>query len=468
MWWLLAIFLAYLLQIAAVVLIEYRRPYKAVTWLFIALAIPPIGFLTYCFVGKEFTCSNRSSPNFPQDAMDRLVERCEQRWRDLAGDAPSGIDFRVRRFMDRTTALPPTSGNETTVYSEGKQAFEAMLESISEAKHHIHIEFFIIRDDRLGTLLQRLLLRKAGEGVKIRLLYDGIGCRKLKKTYFKQLEAFGVETGCFFPPIASFIARRVNFRNHRKILVVDGKVGYFGGLNIGDEYLGEDPSIGHWRDTHFRVRGDAVLWIQYTFLQDWEMVKGQALHDPAYYPLQEKYGEDRVCIVKSGPNEPILELIFSCIASAKERIYIETPYFIPDAGLMLALRTAAKSGIDVRVIIPHVPDYRIVYYASLSFVEELLQAGVRFYGYRNGFIHAKVMICDRMAFSGTANMDVRSLCAQFEINAVFSDGNVVERLVRDFERDLGDSMEILLPEFRNRPRMQKLKEIFARLLSPLF
>lgn len=229
--------------------------------------------------------------------------------------------------------IPITAYNETTIYSEGKQAFEAMLEAIAAAMHHIHIEFYIIRDDHLGSQFERLLIRKAQEGIKVRLLYDGIGSRRLGKAYLKRLRDTGIETGCFFPPFITFFDKRLNYRNHRKIIVVDGKIGFFGGLNIGDEYVGKNPKIGYWRDTHFSITGDALLWIQYTFLTDWYLAKEQIITDSFYYPIQKSQGKELVQIVKSGPDEPILEFIFSFIISAKKRIYIETPYFIPDPSI---------------------------------------------------------------------------------------------------------------------------------------
>ena len=372
-------------------------------------------------------------------------------------------------MLENAAAIPVTAGNETTVYAEGTQAFEDMLKEIAMAKRHIHITSYIIRNDQLGLRFQQLLIRKAREGVKVRLLYDGIGCLRLGKSYINRLKEAGVEIECFFPLLLSLFNRHINFRNHRKIIIVDGKIGYFGGLNIGDEYVGKDSKLGYWRDTHFRIEGNAVLWIQYTFLIDWFLVKGEFLTDPEYYPAQEKKRDDRVQIVKSGPDETsMLELIFSCVVSAKKRIYIETPYFIPDPGILFALKTAAISKVDVRIILPAVPDHPIVYWASLSYVKELLQAGVRFYFYEKGFIHAKVVIADDLACSGSANMDIRSFCGQFELGAVFFNGGVVDRLVRDFVRDLSVSKEILLAQFESRSNFQKCKETFARLLSPLF
>ncbi|BCG59333.1 cardiolipin synthase [Paenibacillus sp. URB8-2] len=471
MLWIVGALLLFIIQIAFVIFFEYQRPNKAMVWLIVLYIFPVIGFLLYLFVAKEYNCS----PALSQEEIGHwnrlkanLMDRCRQRaLTNLRGET-IGQDDNLYALLCGIPVAPITACNETTVFAEGDSAFEAMLGSIAASEHHIHVEFYIIRDDRLGTRFEQLLIRKAQEGVRVRLLYDGIGSRRLGKAYLKRLRDAGVETGCFFPLLSSFFNRRLNYRNHRKIVVVDGKTGFFGGLNIGDEYLGEDPKFGYWRDTHFSMKGDAVLWLQYTFLADWHWVTGQLIADPVYYPIQESRGKELVQIVKSGPDETILELIFSLIVSAKKRIFIETPYFILDPGILLALKTAILRGVDVRVIIPGVPDKNLVYSATLSYVQELLRAGVRFYSYQKGFIHAKVIISDDLAFSGSANMDIRSLSNQFEINALFYDGEVVDRLVQDFYRDLGVSEEILQSNFEKRSRFQKLKTVCARLLSPLF
>ncbi|MEF3303737.1 cardiolipin synthase [Paenibacillus sp. GYB003] len=454
MLWIVIALILFILQIAAVIVVEFRRPHKAIAWLVVLFLFPPIGFVLHYFVAKEYCPSLRRKEVRYWDRMKETLQ----------------IRSRQRRLQDDDRLAPfgpVTANNEATVYSEGEQAFEAMLDSIAEAEHHIHIEFYIVRDDRLGARFERLLVRKAQQGVKVRFIYDGIGSRRLGKAYLQRLRDAGVETGCFFPIGAAFFAKRLNYRNHRKIIVIDGKIGFFGGLNIGDEYLGSRPKTGYWRDTHYRVKGDAVLWLQYTFLNDWCLVKGQTVTDAAYFPVQECHGNERVQIVKSGPDETIIELIFTLIVSAKKRIYIETPYFVPDPGIMLALKTAIMRGVDVRVILPGIPDKYIVYCASLSYAKELMRAGVRFYGYKKGFVHAKVMICDDLACSGSANMDIRSFCGQFEINAIFYDENVVGRLVQDFYRDLEESEQWLPADIGTR-NMQRLGEIFARLLSALF
>jgi cardiolipin synthase len=277
---------------------------------------------------------------------------------------------------------------------------------------------------------------------------------------------------CFLPPLFAFFDKRLNYRNHRKIVVVDGKVGFLGGINIGDEYLGRDPQLGYWRDTHLRLRGDSVYYLQQTFLNDWEFVSGQRLSDALLFPEHEVGLGTPVQILPSGPDvhfDAIFELVFSAIATAKRRIWMTTPYFVPDRSIQIGLKTAALSGVDVRILFPGVPDSRIVHLATLSYVKELLLAGVRFYQYQNGFMHAKTLIVDELiASAGTANMDMRSFFANFEINAVFFDKKTIGRLGRDFQQDIRNSKEIVAEQFERRSRWQRGKEVVARLLSPLF
>lgn len=459
-------------QTVVVLIREYCRPHKAVSWIVVLYLFPVIGFLFYWFVSPEYSCLRpiRSKDDKALETLKKqLIHRCEQRLEAAFSCNPSAFpEEDLLNHLKFRHALPFTAWNETTVYREGRSAFAAMLEAISAAKHHIHLEFYIIRADVLGSTFRDLLIRKAQEGVQVRVLFDGIGCHRLRKSFLKPLREAGAEIGCFGPPLRAFLSRRINYRNHRKIVVVDGTTGFLGGLNIGDEYVGKNAELGYWRDTHFRLRGDAALWIQYAFAEDWLEVKRQFLNDPSYYPKPQTDKIQFLQIVKSGPDETIVELIFTLIVTARKRIYIETPYFVPDPGVLMALKTAAGRGIDIRVIIPSVPDTQLVYWATLSFVEEMLSAGIRFYRYRKGFIHAKVLLCDDTACSGSANMDMRSFTGQFELNAVFVDDHAVRHLEADFFRDLEESDEITLEDFLKRPRSQRMKEVFARLLASLF
>lgn len=280
-----------------------------------------------------------------------------------------------------------------------------------------------------------------------------------------------MEVFFFLPARVAMLNRLVNYRNHRKILVVDGKYGFVGGLNVGDDYLGLYEKMGYWRDTHLQLEGDSVYYLQLAFLEDWLMASGQDLGDPALFPPHEGPGQEQVQILTSGPNllrNPIHEMCFNSIAVAKRRIWIASPYFIPGPSVYSALKTAASSGIEVIILMPYHSDSRLVKLASLSYVEELLQAGVKFYQYTKGFIHAKVMIIDDLLASvGTANMDMRSFFYNFEMTALLFDPGAIARLERDFRQDLGDSIPIQFEEFAQRSQGQKMLELLARLLSPL-
>lgn len=472
---LIIILVLFIFQILTILVTEFRRPDKAVAWLSVLFILPVIGFVMYYFLAKSYT-QRRKVKRKTRRVMKEL-RRDISRLSRVPGQGerePREIerDERLYGLLRNLPEAPITKCNEVEFYYSGEETYEAILEAMAGAQDHIHLEYYTIRGDAVGLRFQDMMIRKAREGVDVRVVYDGIGSLDLPAHFVKRLEEAGVKTGCFLPPLFALVDKRLNYRNHRKTVVVDGLIGFLGGINVGDEYLGKDPRLGHWRDTHMKVTGDAVYYLQYTFMKDWFFVKGELLNEGRYLPEHECRGNEMVQIVNSGPDahwDTILEVYFSAIASAKSRIFITTPYFIPDDSINLALKTAAVSGVDVRIILPSVPDTRIVYWASMSFLEELLQAGVRFYLYRKGFIHAKVLVVDeKLATVGTANMDMRSFFHNFEQNAVLFDRHLIRRLAGQFILDMQESREISLPEFEARSRWQKGKEIGARLLSPLF
>lgn len=473
--WLVLILALFIFQIFTILVSEFRRPDKAVAWLAVLFILPVVGFVMYYFLAKSYSRRRRAKRK-----SGRMIKEMRRDMRRLSrllkpGDKePREIEKDERLFglLSNLPEAPITKCNEVEFYYDGREAYDAILEAMEQAKDHIHAEFYTIREDGIGLRFQEMMIKKAREGLDVRLLYDGIGSMDLPERYVRRLAEAGVQTGCFLPPLFALIDKRLNYRNHRKIVVTDGLVGFLGGINVGDEYLGLDKRLGYWRDTHMRVAGDAVYYLQHTFAKDWYFVKGELLRDGRYLPEHDCTGDDLVQIVNSGPDahwDTILELYFSSIAAAKNRIFITTPYFIPEPSINMALKTAAISGVDVRIILPSVPDTRIVYWASMSYLEELMQAGVRFYLYEKGFIHAKSMVVDeKLATVGTANMDMRSFFSNFEQNAVLYDRHLIRRLSGQFLLDLRESREVSLEEFERRSRWQKVKEIGARLLSPLF
>ena len=333
------------------------------------------------------------------------------------------------------------------------------------------MEYYIIRDDKLGRHIREILIDRAKHGVEVRVLYDGVGCLKLTKGFFDPLKEAGGEIEVFLPIKFPFLDYRTNYRNHRKILIVDGRVGFLGGLNIGDEYLGKSRAFSFWRDTHIKLEGDSVYSLQAIFLQDWTSATGRGIDCSDYFPAHNVTTPKPIQIVASSPDskwDSMQKLYVRLVSMARNKLYITTPYLIPDESLLTALKISSLSGVDVRLLVPGVPDKKIVHWASRSYYQELMEAGVRVYEYNRGFIHAKVIqVDDRVASVGTANLDIRSLHLGFEVNAIVYDEEVVRTLEEDFFRDLKHSVEIDPETWNERPLRKHLAEATARLFSPL-
>lgn len=475
MLWLVLALGLFVLQILTILIGEFRHPSKAMAWLFILFIIPVIGFVVYYFLATEYSQRKKVQRKGLRLVTDIRHLGKKQKPVDLEIDEERLQGWRQEPRMFSLLSNIPGSQimmrNEVKILTNASVAYPAMLNALEKAERFIHFEFYLIRHDTTGRKFQEVLMRKAREGVEVRCIFDGIGSYQLSDRFIRELKRAGCEVYFFLPALIAFFRKRINYRNHRKIVVVDGLKGFLGGMNIGDEYLGTNPKLGFWRDTHVAFEGDAVYALQNTFLTDWHFVSGRRLTDSDLFPEHECEGRKPVQILSSGPDahwDAVLEMYFGAIATAKKRIFITTPYFIPEASIIMGLKTAAVSGVDVRVIYPQRPDSRIVNYASLSFMEELMQAGVRFYAYQKGFIHAKVILIDHLLASvGTANMDMRSFYSNFEMNAVLFDKETLQRIESDFLQDLKDSRELKLEQFEKRSRYQKGKEVVARLLSPL-
>lgn len=474
--WVVCVLVLFIFQTATILIGEYKRPAKTVAWLVVLFIFPIIGFIMYYFLAKEYTQRKtvrrkgrrRSSETRHQwmGMGSHNKERVEEPYYELFKDS------RLCGLLHNIPGSAISPNNRVEVLRNADITYEAMLKAIEKAEKHIHFEFYTIRHDVIGKRFQEALIRKAMQGVKVRVIYDGIGSYTLSTAYINRFKQAGIEIYPFLRPLIAFFDKRMNYRNHRKIIVIDGLVGFVGGINIGDEYLGGDPKLGFWRDTHLMLHGDSVYYLQTTFMTDWLFVSGERLADNSLFPEHHESKTSLVQVISSGPDaywDSIQEMFFAGIVAAKKRVYMTTPYFIPDASITMALKTAVLSGVDVRIILPYKADSRIVQYASRSYLLELMQAGVQFYLYRKGFMHAKVMIIDHMmATVGTANVDMRSFFSNFELNAVMFNQEVIDRLEADFWMDLKESDELKLSEFEQRSRLEKGKEMIARLLSPLF
>lgn len=461
--------------IAILIMLENRNPSRTVAWLLILLAFPVLGFILYILFGQNLRKKRKVRRHFRDSdvlELDSVIRNQLKMLQEPEYKLHQNINSHKRliNLVLNNSSAPFTINNRARVLTNGQETFAAILDSISKAKDHLHLEYYIVKPDNIGRKIQQLLIKKARQGVEVRLLYDGVGGRKLKADYLNPLKDAGAEIAVYLPVKFPFFQSRINYRNHRKIVVVDGMVGYVGGLNIGDEYLGQGK-LGFWRDTHMKLEGEAVYFLQRIFLHDWHFATKKKLTSSKYFPELPQYGSLPVQIATSGPDTEwasILQSHFAVIVSARERIYITSPYFVPDESILMALKTAALSGVDVKLILPSIPDYRIVFWASMSYLPEVIEAGVKVYLYQKGFMHAKVLLVDGVVASvGTTNMDMRSFNLNFEVNALIYDKNIVKRLEEDFYKDLEDSRLVTYEECMNKGFWTRFKESSARLLSPI-
>lgn len=461
----------------ALIFLERRDPASTWAWLLVLFFIPLFGFVIYLLFGRKL----RDKHNFRWSGKNRIgietlidyqIEAIEENRFDFKLDDTAHYHDMIYLHLRNNHAVL-TQDNDVQIFNDGAAKFQSLLDDLENAKDHIHFQYYILRLDSLGTKILNVLIKKAKQGVKVRVLYDDIGSRGLRIKHLKELTDAGGEVAAFFPAILPLINPRLNYRNHRKIVVIDGRIGYVGGFNVGDEYLGLDKKFGYWRDTHLRIEGSAIHPLQTRFLLDWNQASAMEDIDYAerYFPAIPTKGSVGLQIVSSGPDaewEQIKDGYLKMIFLAKEYIYIQTPYFIPDVSFLDALRIACLSGVDVRIMIPNKPDHMFVYWATYSNVGKLLKAGAKVYIYENGFIHAKqIVVDDEVSTVGTANIDVRSFKLNFEINAFIYDREKSHELAELFESDMQLSTELTYEMYLNRTRGIMLKESISRLLSPI-
>ncbi|GIP37771.1 major cardiolipin synthase ClsA [Paenibacillus sp. J31TS4] len=467
-----------LLLAVAIVFLERRNVGMTWAWLMVLLFLPGVGFLLYLLLGQNL--SRRKLYKIKEEdkkKLDTIINKQRMLFKReaLAYDDPMLQDYHDLIYMNLMSGYALYSqNNQVEIFTDGVSKFDALFRDIEAAKEHIHLEYYIVQNDNLGRRVIEALTRKAEEGVQVRFLYDDIGST-LPRHFFRELIRAGGKVAAFFPSRIPYLNIRVNYRNHRKIAVIDGAVAYIGGFNIGDEYLGRNPRFGEWRDTHLRIRGDAALQLQAHFLMDWNLAYPLKIPDSAtgYFPAAPlpRRGKVGMQIVSSGPDntmEQIKHAYIKMIHEAKSTIYIQTPYFIPDESVLTALKVAVLSGVDVRIMIPAKPDHKMVYWASYSYLGDLLEVGMKCYLYEKGFLHAKTVVIDgKVGSVGTANMDNRSFKLNFETTALLYDTETVSRLERIFEDDAEYCRVLTYEEYRNRPTLHKIRESCTRLLSPI-
>jgi cardiolipin synthase len=451
---------------------ERRDPESILSWILTVLALPVAGFVLYLLFGFKYFKTRAFGLKSTGDHA--ILDRVRKGQELAVIDQPERVLKELVEYSELARLLWADSaaflapGNEVEVFTNGNQKFDALLAAIHGAQHHIHLEYYLLRDDAIGERLLTALEAKAGEGVEVRLLYDDLG-NNVPRSRYRKLTARGARVSGFYRALFPSVGLRLNYRNHRKIAVIDGTVGFVGGFNVGDEYLGLGP-LGPWRDSAVRIRGAAVRSLQLRFVLDWKWATHEDLPlGGAYFPASVKAGPASIQVVSGGPDttwNPPREEYVKMVHLAKRTCYLQTPYFIPDVSVMTALRIAALSGIDVRIMIPSKADQPFVHWASLANAGELLEAGVRVFSYTQGFLHAKtVTIDDSVTSIGSANWDLRSFKWNFETNAVIYDREFGARYRRIFEDDMTRCTEITKDSYAMRSRATRFKESTSRLVS---
>jgi cardiolipin synthase len=463
---------------ALIVIFQERRDVGSTwAWLLVLFFIPILGFVLYLLLGINlsrkhlFQWDDLKKTGFEKLIDTQLTELRSNQFYFRNKATRDSSDLIYMHLINNQAIL--TEDNSVTIFIDGNEKFDQLFRDIDAAKNYIHIQYYIIKNDNLGRKLIKALTAKAKEGVKVRVLYDELGSRGLPKRLFKEFRAAGGQVEVFFPSKFRFINLRMNFRNHRKLVIIDGKIGYVGGFNVGDEYLGLNSNFGYWRDTHLRIQGAAVYALQTRFILDWNQASDD--YDVDYvsnlYPEDVSHGSVGIQIVTSGPDSEFHQIkngYIRMIMSAKKSIFIQTPYFIPESSLLDSLRIACLSCVEVNIMIPNKPDHSFVYWATLSHVAELLKIGANNYIYNNGFVHAKTLVVDEeISTVGTANIDYRSFKLNFEVNAFLYDEGISKKLTEIFKEDIKVSKLLSLEEYYKRSLIIRLKESISRLLSPI-
>ena len=465
---LMALYVITVLTVIVVVISENRNPVKSIAWVLVLVLLPVVGLVIYLIFGRSLRGM-------------RLISRSHLRELRRMNDFPASVAPQMDLSEDSRQLITLTDklvgphlfvGNGIDVFTTGRDKFEALKRDIRAAHDYIHVQYFIIEDDSTGRELIDLLIDKARKGVKVRVLYDYVGSFYLRSSLLKRMRAAGIEIHPFLKLTLAQFAFRVNWRNHRKIVVIDGKVGYVGGMNIADRYVVGDRKWSAWRDTHLRITGEAVAAMQYSFAIDWDFTTRDLLTSPTMHYAEPPVSPDyMVQMMSSGPTNRWNNISFvflKAITLAKRCVYIQTPYFLPSDALLKALQSAALAGIDVRVMIPRQSDSAMLRLATGSYIEECLLSGIKIYHYEPTIMHAKVIIVDdEFVTAGSTNFDFRSFEHNFEFNALIYSREFNHKMKAVFEADMEQCNRLLLSKWKKRPILQKALESVVRLISPI-
>jgi cardiolipin synthase len=478
-WYLPAIGI-YLLLVVFVclrILYDIRSATKTFAYLLVTILMPVIGMVIYFAVGANYRKNKLYSKKIVSDSKllaeirEQVIKESERSW-NSGEEELKGHKKLARMLLNDNSPL--TCNNDVKLYINGEEKFPDVITALKNARHHIHMEYYIYEDDNIGNQIKDILIQKAAEGVKVRFIYDDFGSRSIRHTLVHELIAGGVEAYPFYKILFIALSNRTNYRDHRKIIVIDGCTGFVGGINVSDRYINNGGKKKlYWRDTHVRINGPGVYYLQYLFICDWNFSSGKKL------PLEKNFfcstksdkGQAVVQIAASGPDSDIPTIMFSLIQAigmAEEELLITSPYFIPGESILDALNVAARSGVKVKLLVPGKSDSALVNAAARSYYGEILEAGVEIYLYRKGFVHAKTIVADgQLAIVGTANMDHRSFELNFEVNSMIYDDTIAGQLSDAFYADIKDAVKINPKTWAKRTLFKQLPEKLIRLLSPL-
>lgn len=464
-------FLLNLISALSLIFIERKEPTTTWAWLIILIVLPGIGFILYLLLGQNLSRQKIFREKKLADKIKRYKLGGEHGLHNFNSEINENYEDLILMNYNHSGAVY-TTGNDVKTYINGEDKFRDLFNDIREAKSFIHIEYYIFRYDDLGKALIQELREKTKDGVEVRLVIDGMGSKRITKKIIKEIESYGIKMTIFFPGILPHINTRINYRNHRKIVVIDGKIGYVGGFNVGNEYVNKGKQFKFWRDTHIRVRGEAVNELNKRFILDWDYASGENMGNMSmYFPKEENVGDVGIQIVSSGPDhmeEYIKNSYMKIINNAKNYVYIQTPYLVPDSPMMEAIKISALSGVDVRIIVPGKPDHFFMEWMLSANIGLLIEYGVKIYRYSKGFIHSKTIVADGEVCSiGTANLDIRSFKLNFEVNAFIYNERVAKEQEAIFLKDQENSKIVIKEVYDNRSKNLKIKESLIRLLAPI-
>lgn len=466
-----------LLAIVAMIFIERKKPEIIISWLLLFSIFPIGGFIIYVLIGSGLSVKTKKMLRRKKFYNDNYVNYYHELINDER-DIKNHKAYSLVRYNMIASSSVPTFGNNVQIFTNGNEKIDALLRDIKNAKHSVNIEYYIFGDDEIGRKVMDALIQKAKEGVAVNLIYDSVGSLKTKRKFFRPLRKAGGKVKEFFPPLfyIRLINLKMNYRNHRKIVVIDGKIGYVGGINIRGDHCGQNPRLAPWADTHIRVEGQAVYTLQNEFLNFWQFCNKENIETNKYvelgfFPDIGKMGNTVIQTITSGPDESNHEIkqnMLKMFQVAKEEIVLETPYFVPDEIFMNAVKMAIQSGVKFKLIIPGKPDKKFVYHATLSFAKEFVDMGGQLYIF-DGFMHAKTITIDDFALSvGTANADNRSFALNFEINAVLYDPALNAQYRKHLQNVMAQSKKVDANYFKEKSWWVKFKQLFFRLFAPLF